>query len=94
MAKLKFKPTRDWVIFPSPRVEKTDSGIHLLGAAQKAISTNVVKVHAAGPECLMVKEGDTVLVHPESAALIIHLDEGEFACINEFQVVGVIPKAI
>ena len=94
MAKLKFKPTRDWVVFASPRVEQTDSGIHLLGEGQKAISTNVVKVQAAGPDCQMVKEGDTVLVHPESGALIIHLDEGEFACVNEFQVVGVIPKII
>jgi co-chaperonin GroES (HSP10) len=94
MAKLKFKPTRDWVVFASPRVEKTDSGIHLVGAAQKAVSTNIVEVLAAGPECQMVKEGDTVLVHPESGALIIHLDEGEFACVNEFQVVGVIPKLI
>ena len=90
--KLKFKPARDWVVFASPRVEQTESGIHLLGPSQKAMSSNIVKVLSAGPECLMVKEQDTVLVHPESAALIIHLDGGEYACINEFQVVGVIPK--
>jgi co-chaperonin GroES (HSP10) len=41
---------------------------------------------------VMVKQGDTVLVHPESGALIINLDKKEYACVNEFQIVGVIPK--
>lgn len=90
--KLKFKPTRDWVVFASPRVEKTDSGIQLLGEAQNSISTNIVEVLAAGPNCELVKVGDTVLVHPESSALIIHIENGEYACVNEFQIVGVIPK--
>ena len=90
--KLNFNPTRDWVVFRSPRVEKTDAGIHLLGGAQKSISTNIVEILEAGPDCVMVKKGDTVLVHPESGALIIHLDKGEYACVNEFQVVGVIPN--
>jgi co-chaperonin GroES (HSP10) len=90
--KIKFKPTRDWIVFDSPRVEKTDTGIHLLGDSQKSISSNIVEVLAAGPACETVKVGDTVLVHPESAALIIHVEDGEYACVNEFQVVGVIPK--
>ena len=71
--KIKFRPARDWVVFGSPRVEQTDAGIHLLGDSQKSISSNIVEVLACGPTCEMVKEGDTVLVHPESAALIIHL---------------------
>jgi co-chaperonin GroES (HSP10) len=90
--KLNFNPTRDWVVFRSPRQETTDSGIHLLGDAQKNISTNIVEILEAGPDCVMVKQGDTVLVHPESGALIIHLDKKEYACVNEFQIVGVIPK--
>jgi len=90
--KIRFQPSRDWVIFASPRVEQTDAGIHLLGESQKAISTNIVKVLACGPTCEMVKVDDTVLVHPESGALIIHIDDGEYACVNEFQVVGIIPN--
>lgn len=90
--KIKFKPTRDWVVFASPRVEQTDAGIHLLGDSQKTISSNIVEVLAAGPTCDAVKVGDTILVHPETAALIIHIEDNEYACINEFQVVGVIPK--
>ena len=73
-------------------LKKTDAGIHLLGDSQKSISTNIVEILEAGPECVMVKKGDTVLVHPESGALIIHIDKGEYACVNEFQIVGVIPE--
>lgn len=92
--KIKFKPSRDWVVFNSPRVQETDTGIKLLGNAQNAISSNIVEVLACGPQCDLVKEGDTVLVHPESSALIIHLEDKEYACVNEFQVVGVIPKLV
>ena len=56
------------------------------------MSSNIVEILSAGPECVMVKEEDIALVHPESAALIIHLEGKEYACINEFQVVGIIPK--
>ena len=92
--KIRFRPSRDWVIFASPRIETTDAGIQLLGDAQKAMSSNIVEVLACGPTCEMVKVGDTVLVHPESSALIIHVDDGEYACVNEFQIVGVIPKLV
>jgi co-chaperonin GroES (HSP10) len=92
--KIRFRPARDWVIFASPRIEKTDAGIQLLGDAQKAMSSNIVEVLACGPTCEMVKVGDTVLVHPESSALIIHIDDEEYACVNEFQIVGVIPKLV
>ena len=92
--KIRFKPLRDWVIFASPRIQETDAGIQLLGEAQNALGSNIVQVLSCGPTCEMVKEGDTVLVHPESSALIIHLDDKEYACVNEFQVVGIIPKLV
>ena len=89
---MKFIPTRDWVVFELPKKDRTDSGIIIPEQAQKEMSTNIVKVLKVGPTCEMVKEGDTVLVHPQSGALIIHLENKEYACVNEFQIVGVIPK--
>lgn len=91
MANLNFTPTRDWIVFDLPRVDKTDSGILIPEQAQKSIATNIVKVLAAGDKCEKVKTGDTVLVHPHSEALIITLDGKQYACVNEFQVVGILP---
>ena len=64
MANINFKPTRDWVVLPMQRKDKTDSGIELVGGAENSLRTNILKVVAAGPQCQMVKEGDTVMVHP------------------------------
>ena len=72
MANIKFNPTRDWIVLPAQRREKTDSGIELVGGAENSLRTNVLKVVAAGPKCEMVKQGDTVMVHPNSEGLIIH----------------------
>ena len=89
---INFEPLRDWVIFQPHLLDQTESGIIIPEQAKKNMSTNIVKVLAAGPKCEKVKVGDTVLVHPESGALVINLDGVEYACINEFQVVGVIPQ--
>jgi|TARA_R100000353_G_scaffold175507_1_gene146044 co-chaperonin GroES (HSP10) len=91
MASINFKPTRDWVVLPMQRKDKTDSGIELVGGAENSLRTNILKVIAAGPQCQMVKEGDTVMVHPTSEGLVINLDEGEFVMVNEFTICGVIP---
>tara|TARA_B100002019_G_scaffold286862_1_gene297974 strand:+ start:236 stop:514 length:279 start_codon:yes stop_codon:yes gene_type:complete len=91
MASINFKPTRDWVVLPMQRKDKTDSGIELVGGAENSLRTNILKVVAAGPQCQMVKEGDTVMVHPTSEGLVINLDEGEFVMVNEFTICGVIP---
>ena len=32
--KLKFKPTRDWVLLPDPRKDETESGIILTGESK------------------------------------------------------------
>jgi len=92
MAKIKFNPTRDWVVLPVQRKDKTASGIELVGGAENSLRSNILEVVAAGPKCEMVKEGDTVMVHPHSEGLIINLDEGEFVMVNEFQVCGVFPE--
>ena len=91
MASINFKPTRDWVVLPMQRKDKTDSGIELVGGAENSLRTNILKVVAAGPQCQMVQEGDTVMVHPTSEGLVINLDEGEFVMVNEFTICGIIP---
>ena len=92
MANINFIPTRDWVVLPMQRKDKTDAGIELVGGAENSLRTNILEVIAAGPKCEMVKEGDTVMVHPTSEGLVIKLDEGEFVMVNEFMICGVIPK--
>lgn len=92
MSKINFEPLRDWVVFKVPLVEMTESGVIIPDQAKKSMTSNVVKVLAVGPTCEKVKVGDTVLVHPESGALVIDLKGQEYACINEFQIVGVIPQ--
>ena len=92
MANINFKPTRDWVVLPMQRKDKTDSGIELVGGAENSLRTNILKVVAAGPQCQMVKEGDTVMVHPTSEGLVINLDEGEFVMVNEFMICGVLSE--
>lgn len=87
---MKFQPTRDWVVFDLPKVEMTDSGIIVPEKAQASIASNIVKVIKAGPKCELVKEGDTVLVHPESGVLVIKIEGKEYACVNEFQIVGIL----
>lgn len=93
MANINFEPLRDWVVFDIPRNDKTESGIIIPEQAQKSMTKNIVKALAVGPNCEKVKAGDTVLVHPESGALVIHIGDKQYACVNEFQVVGVIPNA-
>lgn len=84
-----FTPLRDWVVFDIPVLNKTASGIIVPDTA-KIPMHNIVKVLAVGPQCEMVKEGQTVLVHPSSPPLIIELDGKDYACVNEFQVVGIL----
>ena len=92
MAKINFKPTRDWVVLPLNQKDTTDSGILLTGGAEKNLKSNILKVVAAGPTCETVKEGDTVMVHPQSEGLVINLDEGQFVMVNEFMICGIIEK--
>ena len=92
MAKINFRPTRDWIVLPLQKKDTTDTGILLTGGAEKNLKSNILKVVAAGPTCETVKEGDTVMVHPQSEGLVIHLDEGHFVMVNEFMICGIIEK--
>jgi len=91
MSKINFKPTRDWIVLPLQRKDQTDAGILLTGGAENSLRSNILQVIAAGPKCEMVKEGDTVMVHPTSEGLIVDIEGNDYVMINEFQVCGVIP---
>ncbi len=91
MAQINFQPTRDWVVLPLKKKNKTDAGIILGEAAAKSLQSNILPVVAAGPNCERIKEGDVVMVHPTSEGLVINLDEGDFVMVNEFMICGVIP---
>ena len=92
MAKLNFQPTRDWIVLPLSRKDRTDSGIELLDQAANSLRSNVLKVLAAGPKCEMVKEGDTVMVHPSTEGLIVEIDSVQCVMVNEFSICGILPE--
>lgn len=92
MAKINFLPTRDWIVLPLQRKDQTDAGILLTGGAENSLRSNILEVVAAGPKCEMVKEGDTVMVHPNSEGLIVEIDKKEYVMVNEFQICGVVPQ--
>jgi len=91
MANLNFQPTRDWLVLPLKKADQTDSGILLSGNAEKSLRSNILQVLAAGPECLLVKQGDTVMVHPATEGLIVNIDDNECIMVNEFSICGIIP---
>tara|TARA_B100000963_G_scaffold158690_1_gene138083 strand:- start:2664 stop:2948 length:285 start_codon:yes stop_codon:yes gene_type:complete len=91
MANMNFKPTRDWIVLPMQRRDKTEGGIELLDGAANALRTNVLKVLAAGPSCETIKEGMTVMVHPATEGLVVNIDGQERIMINEFSICGIIP---
>jgi co-chaperonin GroES (HSP10) len=92
MAKLNFQPTRDWVVLPLQRKDQTDAGILLTGGAENSLRTNILKVLAAGPKCEVVKEGDTVMVHPSTEGLIVEIDNTPCVMVNEFSICGILPE--
>ena len=92
MAKLNFLPTRDWVVLPLQRKDKTDAGIELLEGAANSLRTNILEVLAAGPKCELVKTGDTVMVHPSTEGLLVEIDGKECVMVNEFSICGILPE--
>ncbi len=92
MAKLNFDPLRDWVIFKIPDAGKTESGIIIPEQVQSIGLKPIIKVLAVGPACEKVKAGDTVFIHPSSPPLPIELNGVMYGCVNEFQVIGIIPE--
>ena len=90
MAKNKttFQPYGQWILLPNPAKKVTDSGIILDEKTAGAIVTNVLKVVAVGSQCIFTKPGDTVMVDPTVEARVLHLDEGEFILVAEYQILG------
>ena len=86
--KLNFKPFGGWVILPNPSSKTTKSGIILDDSMAKKMQTNILEVLAVGPDCRQTKVGDTVMVDPNSEAMLIHIDEVQHLFVNEFQILG------
>ena len=85
---MKFEPNGNWVVLPDPSKKQTDSGIILDDKTAKSITTNILKVLAAGPQCGFAKVGDTVMVDPRAEAMIVELDEKACIMISEHQLLG------
>ncbi len=87
--KLKFKPTRDWVLLPDPRKDETESGIILTEESKNSLKTNVLEVLATGPECKWTKVGDTVMVDPSGKGHVIEIEGDTYIIVAEFMILGV-----
>lgn len=87
---MKFKPNGNWLVVPDPTITQTKSGIYLdeKTADENAKKSNVLKVLAAGPTCIFVKAGDTVMVDPRSEAVKATLDGDDYLLIGEHQILG------
>jgi len=85
---MKFKPNGSWVVLPDPSKSKTDSGIILDENTAKSISTNILEVFAAGPQCHFAKIGETVMVDPRAEAMLVELDGKSCIMISEHQLLG------
>jgi len=92
MAKINFQPTRDWLVLPYQKQNETEAGILLTDTAAHTLRSNILEVLAVGPKCEMVKEGDTVMVHPTSEGLIVDIEGKQYVMVNEFMICGVIPS--
>ena len=88
MAKTTFQPYGQWILLPNPAKKVTDSGIILDDKTAGAITTNILEVVAVGPECKICKVGNTVMVDPTVEARVLHLDEGEFIIVPEYNILG------
>lgn len=89
MAKeLTFQPFGAWIIVPRPDKKKTEAGIILDDTTARQLQTNIVEVLAVGPQVTQCKKGDTIMVDPNTEAMLIHIDEVQYLFVNEFQVLG------
>tara|TARA_R110002167_G_scaffold319404_1_gene525136 strand:+ start:402 stop:671 length:270 start_codon:yes stop_codon:yes gene_type:complete len=87
---MKFKPSGSWVVLPDPTITETKAGIILdeATAMQNAKRSNVLEVVATGPNCLFVKEGDTVMVDPRTEAVKTMIDKENYLVVGEHQLLG------
>jgi|TARA_R110002074_G_scaffold112987_1_gene241478 co-chaperonin GroES (HSP10) len=87
---MNFTPNSNWVVVPDPTITETESGIILdeATAMQNAKKSNILEVIKAGPNCIFVKEGDTVMVDPRSEAIKARIDDKEYLLVGEHQILG------
>tara|TARA_R100000900_G_scaffold108929_1_gene84566 strand:- start:329 stop:598 length:270 start_codon:yes stop_codon:yes gene_type:complete len=87
---MKFTPNSNWVVVPDPTITQTESGIILdeTTAMQNAKKSNILEVLKVGPNCIFVKEGDTVMVDPRSEAIKAKIDDKEYLLVGEHQILG------
>ena len=88
--KINFKPLRDWILLPDPRKSKTESGIILDAATADKITTNILEVLDVGPDTKVVKKGDTVMVAPNVAGMIIEVEEISYVLVSEYHCLGIL----
>lgn len=88
--KINFKPLRDWILLPDPRKSKTESGIILDAATADKITTNILEVLDVGPDTKVVKKGDTVMVDPNVAGMIIEVEEISYVLVSEYHCLGIL----
>ena len=86
--KLNFTPYGQWIVLPNPATKKTKSGIILDDETARKLQTNILEVLAVGPDCRQTEVGDTVMVDPNSEAMLIHIDDVQHLFVNEFQILG------
>lgn len=82
-----FNPSRDWILLPSPRQEKTESGIYVPAGVQAEQSKQITKVIKAGPDS-GYKEGQIVVLHQDASWMPLELDGVEYALVNMYAIVG------
>tara|TARA_R110002050_G_scaffold151931_1_gene279241 strand:+ start:817 stop:1095 length:279 start_codon:yes stop_codon:yes gene_type:complete len=87
--KVTFKPLRDWILLPDPRKTKTESGIILDPTTADKMTTNVLDVLDVGPDTKVVKKGDTVMVDPNVAGMIIEINDVSHVLVSEFHCLGI-----
>mgnify|MGYP003112423247 FL=1 len=85
-----FKPNGSWVVLPDPTITKTDSGIYLdeTTITENSKRSNILEVLAIGPQCIFVKEGDTVMVDPRTEAVKAVIDDKAYLIVGEHQLLG------
>jgi len=87
---MKFTPSGNWLVLPDPTITQTESGIFLdeQTAKDNAKNSNVLEVIKAGPNCIFVKKGNTVMVDPRSEAIKAVIDEKNYLLVGEHQILG------
>lgn len=87
-----FKPAGTWLLLPDPQTLQTESGIYLNEDVARKASTNILEVLEVGPDCRLIKKGDTVFIDPRegSSAVVSEICGKSSILIMEHQVLGIL----